>query len=1031
MSRPAEVFRTVLALAAKEERRVTMVSTNRICLFVLWAFALLGLAIISEQAAAVQLLQVKFGDVGTGYPTGFTPVTSFDPTTVTGSDLSSYTVQAFTSPAGGFYNGWDGGDSLTHGAVYDNASYLTGYVKVDISGLSAGSYDLTTWCVEPSTANGLYYVNPGAGTTGLMVTIANNGANSSTDPSTYGTGTYTITGSTLEFIVTGNNGSGNSARVNGFTLTPNSNPPPPPPALTWNAGGGNPPSDGDGAWTAANNWWNGTASTDWSDGRDAIFGVGGTAGVVEISGTVQPTSITFNATGSGNYTISGGAIDLGGLPVTITANVGATIDSTITNGGLIKTGTAALVLLGNNNYSGVTTISDGTLQIGNNTTAGSISQSIAIQDNGMLVFNRFDTLTQGTDFAGGISGSGSVTQAGSGTLVLNGVNTYNGGTTVSGGTLWLDDNGILSTGVIRGPLTINSGATVDASNRWAMGYETGVTSIAVNGGTLNFHGNPGDGGISAKSITMTGGTISGVRMDWYNNGGPPQFTLTTNASNVSSVVSNDLWLRMEAAGGNVTFDVADGSVGDDLLISGNILTDGGTAGITKTGAGTMTLTGANDYTGDTIVEGGTLSINSAYLSDTGAVKIETTAMMDLNFEGIDTVGSVWLGGINRGAGTFNSTTWSEYFTGSGSLYVAVITLPGNYWAPGASGGQGEATDHWTATVEKWATGPGVQGFGPQATTGALIFTDDPGTAGVVVDGTVTAIAGLTFEVDGYNLVAGIDSPAISLTGADTAANIITVVTGTATIGVDLTADKGMTKAGDGTLILAGNSTAFGGLATSAGTLEISSGGTLDLGAMWWGADVAGTSTVKVGGELKIGLEGWVNVHNTAIMEVTGKITGPSAFLSVGNSTDYTTVETATMIVKNGAVVDIRSGNLTDQQRWDLFADRGGFSAIEIGGNSVNKGELLIESDASTAKISTDSMMLGFWNAGIGTVEQNNGTVELTFTQHAFRGANGASWAVPLNAMFPALAIGAMPGSQGEYQLNGGELKAPSIGGHSN
>src|SRR4029077_8465931 len=87
------------------------------------------------------------------------------------------------------------------------------------------------------------------------------------------------------------------------------------------------------------------------------------------------------------------------------------------------------------------------LQVGNGGTTGSIVGNVT--DNGVLAFNRTDSVTYG----GGVSGSGSLTQAGSGTLILSGANTYSGGTTISAGTLQIGNGG--TTGSIVGDVTDN------------------------------------------------------------------------------------------------------------------------------------------------------------------------------------------------------------------------------------------------------------------------------------------------------------------------------------------------------------------------------------------------------------------------------------------------------------------------------------------------------------------------------------------------------------------------------------------------
>ncbi len=105
---------------------------------------------------------------------------------------------------------------------------------------------------------------------------------------------------------------------------------------------------------------------------------------------------------------------------------------------LTKAGPGTLVLSGNNTYSGSTTISSGTLQLGNGGTTGSLPAGNTIVDNGTLAFSRGNNVAQGTDFSSAaITGSGSLAQLGGGTLTLSSSNTFSGGTFVAQGTLLL------------------------------------------------------------------------------------------------------------------------------------------------------------------------------------------------------------------------------------------------------------------------------------------------------------------------------------------------------------------------------------------------------------------------------------------------------------------------------------------------------------------------------------------------------------------------------------------------------------------
>ena len=141
---------------------------------------------------------------------------------------------------------------------------------------------------------------------------------------------------------------------------------------------------GDGTWTASSastNWTdaNGGLNDPWQNGHFAIFEAqAGTVTVDDSGGAIAVTGMQFATNG---YQIEGDAITLGS-PETIIrvgfgsasgAGVTATIASVLTGtGGLEKTDFGTLVLTGANNYTGGTTVREGTLQLGDGGTSGSI-----------------------------------------------------------------------------------------------------------------------------------------------------------------------------------------------------------------------------------------------------------------------------------------------------------------------------------------------------------------------------------------------------------------------------------------------------------------------------------------------------------------------------------------------------------------------------------------------------------------------------------------------------------------------------------
>src|SRR5262249_777710 len=141
-----------------------------------------------------------------------------------------------------------------------------------------------------------------------------------------------------------------------------------------------------------------------------------------------------------------------------------------------KLGGNTLVLAGNASHTGGTTISGGTLQVGNGANSGSLSGNVA--NEGVLAFNRSDD----AQFDGNISGGGSLNKLGGNTLALLGNATHTGGTTVSAGTLSVGNGG--TTGSIAGDVNVNAGATLafNRSDKLAFtGNVSGDGALAYNG----------------------------------------------------------------------------------------------------------------------------------------------------------------------------------------------------------------------------------------------------------------------------------------------------------------------------------------------------------------------------------------------------------------------------------------------------------------------------------------------------------------------------------------------------------------------
>lgn len=166
---------------------------------------------------------------------------------------------------------------------------------------------------------------------------------------------------------------------------------------------------------------------------------------------------------------------------------------------LTKTNTGTLFFLTENDYSGSTTIAQGTLQIGVNGTEGAIRSSIVVSSNGVLAFNRADDQVF---HPAAFSGTGTFIHNGSGTLIITNdySGTFSGVTTNSGGKLQFGDGTTAGNGGrLGGRISIPAGRTVE--------YNFAGTAQTV-AGSLNGAGDAIFGYASGSSTIQFGGSVT-------------------------------------------------------------------------------------------------------------------------------------------------------------------------------------------------------------------------------------------------------------------------------------------------------------------------------------------------------------------------------------------------------------------------------------------------------------------------------------------------------------------------------------------
>ncbi len=229
------------------------------------------------------------------------------------------------------------------------------------------------------------------------------------------------------------------------------------------------------------------------------------------------------------------------------------------NGSLLKLGGGVLTMTGSNSHTGGTTISAGTLQLGDGRTRnGYISGEIV--DNATLSFAPATFQT----YPGNISGSGGLTKAGGGIAALSGSNTYTGGTMISGGALRADFSrpGAPQTNIINSA-TNSSSLTLAGGVLIIQGSAGAANSQSFNGLTVN----PGISAIvltaaASNSVVLHLGDIQqviGGAVDFILPAGPQSATngITTTTPNTGGIlggyatVNESDWAAVSGAAGNI------------------------------------------------------------------------------------------------------------------------------------------------------------------------------------------------------------------------------------------------------------------------------------------------------------------------------------------------------------------------------------------------------------------------------------------------------------------------------------------------
>ena len=593
---------------------------------------------------------------------------------------------------------------------------------------------------------------------------------------------------------------------------------------------------------------------------------GGALRNVSGNNTYQGNIILARATrinsDSGTLTLSTGTLT-GAFGLTV-GGVGNTTVSRVIGTGtgtLTKDGTGTFTLSAANTYTGLTTVSAGTLVYGIN---DALSTGAVRVNGGTLDIQSFtDTVGAVTLTTGNITGTTGVLSATS--LTFNGTGTASANL---GGNSTVTKSGAGTTTILSGNNTFSRNVTVSSGilsirSSTALGTTANGTTVA-NGAALEMQN---DITVGAETLTLNGmGVASGGALRSVSGNNTYQGNIIlTGASRINSD-SGTLTLSTGTLTGAFGLTVGGGG---NTTISRVIGT--GTGTLTKDGAGTLTLSGNNTYTGTTTVSGGKLLING------------TTATSALNI----TSGNLTLGSASRlvGASPTVSVSAGAFLATAGVESIRALS------------GAGSVNLGGTLTVN--VTSGNSTFAGLLSGAGGLNKT---GTALLTLTSNNTYAGGTTVAAGELHVSAssGLGSGNVTLNGTGGTPANLHYGTANSTLSVGA-----FTMNGNSTLSLVAN-----GAVQSSGAVNINgTGNFLSLAGNTWNL---GTNTLLSGTSLTLGGGATVSLTGAAIDGNTLAL-GSSIILGRTSYTFNSTATSLTLLLEGNLHFDlVWTGNATSQ-----------------------------------------------------------------------------------------------------------------------
>ena len=740
------------------------------------------------------------------------------------------------------------------------------------------------------------------------------------------------------------------------------------------------------------------------------------------------------STGAANRTIgttisSGTAIQAGSITMSTNATYSAASGGTLRVSGAISgagnatiSGNGTIVYSGNNSYSGTTTVSAGsTLVSSNNNALGNTTGNTTVSSGGVL------SMAGGITSAENISISGTGISSGGALRNVNGANTNSGTITVaanatisadSGTTLQLNN---IDNGAVGRQLTFSNIGTVfvtgnfanmdttstffkngsgslvisnTSANTGGAQLQVGQGSVTLAAGTYSTNSGTGtrglDLGLTAGSVGSTLDTAfyvnGGVTMSnsIYVAGGGGARILGTESTTGTATFNNEIYLdstaRLTAASGGTA------------RFAGNFVNTGG---LTKVGNGIVILAGTNANSGAVTISNGTLAVtNGAAINNSVLVTIDSGAT--LSIQGSETVGQF------TGSGSVSVATGQQFrsrYDSASNSFAGTITGSGEF----LKGGTGTLTlsganDYSGLTTHE----AGVLLIGNNSALGTGIYQVDFNNA---TNKTIAANGAANFTISQSNNIyndltlgeATGNNGKLTFAGGTFLGNEVDAWR-TLTVAANnnhefsggITGNRGIIKAGSGTLTLSGNNSFGSTFQLNAGTVLVGNANAFGTGTLQVQFAIADSKTiasasasgytiannVNVFNDLNLGLAsvgtGSLNFSGTFYL---GDEVGENRFITTAAGTGHTVSGSVT---GNRGIVKQGTGTLTlsgaNASTGGLFIDGGTLNlnggSIAFSGIDVGAG---VNGSTAAAENATMRVTSGTFATGI-TVNGNTNSV---------------------------------------------------------